>query len=245
MRLVGKKALVTGGARGIGAAIAAALSVEGAEVWVADREFTEQAVSGEARENLNCIQCDLADRQAPAELAANTGPLDVLVNSAAIFSRGSILDCGDEDFAATLEVNTTAPFRLIRAYLPAMIQERRGSIINIASVASSLSALPERFAYGVSKAALIGITKSVARDTLKAGVRCNAICPGTIETETLRQTVASAPDPEAAREKYLRQQPNGRLGRPEEIAALAVHLAADESAFTTGAIIVADGGMTL
>lgn len=236
-RLQGLTALVTGAAAGIGEAIASAYRAEGASVWEVDRAW-EAPPTG-------AVTADVADAASVERLFATTGPVDVLVNCAGIVSTGSILDCDEQQWGETMRVNVTSMYRTIRAYLPAMLEAGSGSIINIASVASSIKGVPERFAYAASKAAVIGLTKSVAADTVASGVRCNAIAPGTVDTPSWRARASTGPDPAATRAAFVARQPMGRLGRPEEIAALAVYLGSPESAFTTGTVMISDGGMTL
>jgi 2-keto-3-deoxy-L-fuconate dehydrogenase len=185
---------------------------------------------------------DLTDAEAIAALPSRTGPADILFNCAGFVHSGTILDCGEEDWAFSNALNVTAMYRTIRAFLPMMLEGGTGSIINMSSIASSVKGIPGRFAYGATKAAVIGLTKSVAADFVERGIRCNAICPGTVDTPSLQQRLRETGDYDAAREAFGARQPMGRLGKPEEIAALALHLASDESAFTTGAIHIVDGG---
>ncbi|WP_313440420.1 SDR family oxidoreductase [Novosphingobium sp.] len=246
MRLAGKKAVVTAAAAGIGRGIAERFMAEGAEVQAVDRDAAGLATLTGATAHV----VDLTDRDAIVALAAATGDCDVLVNCAGIVFPGTLLDCTEEQWAASLDLNATAMFRLIKAYLPGMVARRSGSIVNISSVASSLIGVRNRFAYGASKAAVIGLTKSVAADFVGDGVRCNAICPGTVESPSLRarmqvQAQADGTSFEDTRATFAARQPVGRLGRPEEIAALALYLASDESAFTTGTTAVIDGGWTV
>ena len=244
MRLGGKRALVTAAGQGIGRAIAEAFLREGADTTAID-------ISAEALRGLDGADTrvvDVRDGAALASLAAD-GRVDVLVNAAGFVHAGSILECDDESWARSFELNVTPMFRLIRAVLPGMLAAGGGSIINIASMASSLKGVPNRRAYGASKAAVIGLTKSVAADFVARGIRCNAICPGTVESPSLRQRMAEMAaaqgiTAEAAEASFVARQPGGRLGRPEEIASLAVYLAADESGFTTGTTQVIDGGWT-
>lgn len=246
MRLAGKKAVVTAAAAGIGRAIAERFVAEGATVHAVDRD----------RESLGTLAgvtphiADLTDAQAIAALALATGEADVLVNCAGIVFPGTLLECTEQQWSASLDLNATAMFRLIKVYLPAMVARRSGSIVNISSVASSIIGVRNRFAYGASKAAVIGLTKSVAADFVANGVRCNAICPGTVESPSLRarmqaQAETSGETFEETRAAFAGRQPIGRLGQPEEIAALALYLASDESAFTTGTAAVIDGGWTV
>ena len=239
-RLAGKIALITGAGQGIGRAAAIAFAAEGATVWATDRDGDSVAsIDG-------CIarQLDVLDPERIAAVMAEAGLLDVLFNCAGYVASGSVLDCTEEDWAFSFELNVTAMFRTIRIALPAMLEAKRGSIINMASVAGSIIGVANRFAYGATKAAVVGLTKSVARDFAATGVRCNAICPGTVDTPSLRRRLGDTGDFETAWEAFNARQPMGRLGAPEEIAALAVYLASDESAFTTGQCHIVDGGWT-
>ena len=195
------------------------------------------------------LQLDVTDHGRVDALAREIGPLDVLFNCAGVVHGGTILDCPPGDWQRAFDVNVTAMYRIIRAFLPAMLERQRGSIINMSSVASSVTGVPNRFAYGATKAAVIGLTKSVAADFVARGIRCNAICPGTVESPSLRDRVraqaASTGQSEAdVLASFKGRQPMGRLGRAEEIAMLAVYLASDESSFTTGTVNVIDGGWT-
>jgi 2-keto-3-deoxy-L-fuconate dehydrogenase len=237
-RLAGKIALVTAAGQGIGRASAELFAREGAEVHAVD-------VNADALETLAGCRphvTDLTDVTAVAALGEAVGPVDILFNCAGFVHAGTILECGEDDWAFSNDLNVTAMYRAIRAFLPAMIARGGGSIINMASIASSVKGIPGRFAYGATKAAVIGLTKSVAADFVEQGVRCNAICPGTVETPSLLQRLGETGDYEAALAAFRARQPMGRLGRPEEIAALALYLASDESAFTTGAVHIIDGG---
>jgi 2-keto-3-deoxy-L-fuconate dehydrogenase len=188
---------------------------------------------------------DVTDPTAVSRLADAQPAFDVLVNVAGFVHHGSILDCDEKDYDFSMNLNVKSMYRVIRAFLPAMLEAGGGSIVNLASVASSLKGLPNRFIYGTSKAAVIGLTKSVAADFVGRGIRCNAIAPGTVETPSLEERIAAFDDPEAARKAFIARQPMGRLGTAEEIAALAVYLAADESAYTTGQVFVVDGGIMI
>ncbi len=238
-RLKGKTALVTAAGAGIGKAIAEAFAREGARVVATDLN-----PNGEMR------KLDVRSTAAVEALAAEIGAIDILVNAAGFVHHGSILDCPEQDWDFSFDLNVKSMHRTIRAFLPRMLANGGGSIVNIASVASSVKGVPARYVYGASKAAVIGLTKSVAADFIKQGVRCNAICPGTVESPSLAQRIEEAAirfdqTSEAARKAFIDRQPMGRLGRPEEIAALALYLASDESAFTTGQVHVIDGGFTL
>lgn len=237
-RLAGKTAVVTAAGQGIGRRTAEMFAAEGATVWATD--VNAAALSG--LDTCRCVALDVCDADAIAALEKETGPIDVLFNCAGIVANGSVLECSDEDWARSIEVNVTSMFRLIRAFVPGMLARGRGSIINMSSVVGAPKGAPNRFAYGTSKAAVVGLTKSVAADFITRGIRCNAICPGTIETPSLHQRLRATGDFEAAMAQFVARQPMGRLGKPEEVAALAVYLASDESAFTTGQCLMVDGG---
>jgi 2-keto-3-deoxy-L-fuconate dehydrogenase len=244
-RLAGKRALITAAAQGIGRASAEAFIREGATVIATDIDTGALASLAGCETRV----LDVTDAARIGALVAEAGPLDVLFNCAGIVHAGTILDCSDEDWSRALDLNATAQFRLVRAVLPGMLAQGRGSIINMSSVASSVTGVPNRCAYGASKAAVIGLTKSVAADFVGKGIRCNAICPGTVESPSLRarvraQAAANGQDEAEVLAAFQQRQPMGRLGTPEEIAMLAVYLASDESSFTTGAVYVIDGGWT-
>ena len=238
MRLAGKTALVTAAARGIGRATAEAFKREGATVIAADIR-TELLADAEG---LVVRQLDVTDREAVKAIAEEFPQVDVLYNCAGFVHAGTILDCDEDDWAFSNALNVTAQYRMIRAFLPAMIRGGGGSIINMSSIASSIKGVPNRFAYGATKAAVIGLTKAVAADFVAQGVRCNAICPGTVETPSLLQRLRDTGDFDKAYAEFTARQAMGRFGRVEELAALAVYLASDESAFTTGTANVIDGG---
>jgi 2-keto-3-deoxy-L-fuconate dehydrogenase len=237
-RLAGKAALVTAAAQGIGRAIAELFAREGARVIATD--IDEAALA--SLEGCERRRLDVTDAAAIAALAGEVGPVDVLANVAGFVHSGTILDCDEAAWRGSWEINVSSMYRLIRAVLPGMLQAGGGSIVNIASVASSVKGVPNRFAYGTTKAAVIGLTKSVAADFVGQGVRCNAICPGTIQSPSLEARLEAAGDYQAAREAFIARQPMARFGRPEEVAELALYLASDAAGFTTGAIHIIDGG---
>ncbi len=243
-RVSGKKLLVTAAAQGIGRACALALAKEGASVVATDlNEQSLNELSGVP--GIALRRLDVTDSAAVVEVANEIGALDGLLNVAGFVHHGTILECEEAEWDFAFDLNVKSMFRTIRAFLPAMLAAGGGSIINIASVASSVLGVHHRCAYGASKAAVIGLTKAVAADYVRQGLRCNAICPGTVESPSLQARIAAFDDPIAARKAFIARQPMGRLGRAEEIAALAVHLASDESAFTSGSVFVVDGGFTL
>jgi 2-keto-3-deoxy-L-fuconate dehydrogenase len=241
-RVQGKACLVTAAGQGIGRATAIAMAQEGARVLATD--INAAALAELEGQGLETALLDVRDPAAILALRDRTPGVDVLVNCAGFVEHGTILDTDDEKWAFSFDLNVTAMYRTIRAFLPGMLSKGSGSIINIASVASSIVGVPSRCAYGASKAAVIGLTKSVAADFITQGIRCNAICPGTVESPSLEARMRAQGDYEAARRAFVARQPMGRLGRPEEIAALAVYLASDEAAFTTGVAHIVDGGMT-
>jgi 2-keto-3-deoxy-L-fuconate dehydrogenase len=243
-RLTGKRALVTAAAQGIGRAMATAMAREGALVLATDLNAS-LLVELEAEGGLTTTRLDVTDEAEIAKLVQEQDAFDVLVNVAGFVHHGSILECVEKDYDFSMNLNVKSMYRMIRAFLPAMLDHGGGSIVNVASVCSSLKGLPNRFIYGTSKAAVIGLTKSVAADYVRHGVRCNAIAPGTIQSPSLDERIAAFADPEAARRDFIARQPMGRLGTAEEIAAIAVYLAADESAYTTGQVFVVDGGITI
>jgi 2-keto-3-deoxy-L-fuconate dehydrogenase len=224
--------------------MAIAMAREGAQVLATDVNTT-LLVDLEAEEGLTTDRLDGTDGTEIAAFAREQGAFDVLVNVAGFVHHGSILECDEQDYDFSMNLNVKSMYRMIQAFLPAMLDQGGGSIINTASVCSSLKGLPSRFVYGTSKAAVIGLTKSVAADFVGRGVRCNAIAPGTVESPSLEGRIAAFDDPEAARRDFIARQPMGRLGTPEEIAAIAVYLAGDESAYTTGQVFVVDGGITI
>jgi 2-keto-3-deoxy-L-fuconate dehydrogenase len=241
MRLKGKAAFVTAAGAGIGRATALAFAAEGACVLATD--IDDAALKTLVAPNLTTAHLDVRDEAAFARVFAD--PCDILSNCAGIVPGGTILDGAPADFAAAFDLNVLSMVRAIRAVLPGMLERGRGTIVNMASVASSIAGVPNRSIYGTTKAAVIGLTKSVAADFVARGIRCNAICPGTVDTPSLRGRLAAAPDPDLALKNFLARQPMGRFGTAEEIAAAAVYLASDESAFVTGQTLVLDGGWTM
>ena len=244
-RLKNKKALITAAGQGIGLASALAFANEGAEVIATDiNPDTLKALNNENPQ----IETRLLDVTKPEEIqqaAEETGPIDVLFNCAGFVHHGTILDCEENDWEFSFNLNVRSMYRMIRAFLPAMLEAGGGNIINMSSVASSVMGLPNRFVYGASKAAVIGLTKSVAKDYIKQGIRCNAICPGTVESPSLQERIkAQGGNLEEVRAAFIARQPIGRIGTPEEIAAIAIYLASDESAYTTGVAFSIDGGMS-
>jgi 2-keto-3-deoxy-L-fuconate dehydrogenase len=245
MRLAGKTALVTAAAAGIGRATAASLAREGAQVVAIDIDTKGLAALAAEHASISTDRIDVTDSSAIERLCLQRPKIDVLVNAVGWVHNGTILECNDDDWSRSVDINLTSMYRVARAWLPGMLATERGSIVNIASVASSVRGVPNRFAYSATKAGVIGLTKSIAADFVMKGIRCNAICPGTIDTPSLAQRLRDTGDEAKARAAFIARQPMGRLGIAEEVAALAVYLASDESAFTTGAIHVIDGGWSM
>lgn len=253
-RLAGKKALVTAAGQGIGRATAEAFAAEGADVLATDLNPATLASLG-GRPGITTRVLDVTDPAAIGALAAEVGAVQVLFNGAGFVHAGSVLDCTEADWDLAFTLNVRSMYRLIHALLPAMLDHHAqgkggASILNVASAASSIKGVPNRFVYATTKAAVIGLTKSVAADFITRGIRCNAICPGTVESPSLRQRIAaqaaaSGQSPAQVEAAFVARQPMGRLGLPQEIAALAVYLASDESAFTTGTTQVIDGGWSM
>ena len=242
-RLAGKHALVTAAGAGIGRATALAFAEAGAKVLATDISEESLAALASSHPGIRTQLLDVTDASAIQSLAASVERVDVLFNCAGYVHAGTILDTDDANWRRSFAINVDSMFHLCRALLPGMLKQGSGSIINMSSVASSIKGVPNRFAYGATKAAVIGLTRAIAADYVAAGIRCNAICPGTVKTPSLGERVrALGGDEEAAWRGFTSRQPMGRLGEPEEIAALALYLASDESSFTTGTIHIVDGG---
>ncbi|MBX3586326.1 MAG: SDR family oxidoreductase [Ramlibacter sp.] len=244
MRLKGKKALVTAAGQGIGRAAALAMAAEGAEVWATDlNPALLDSYDGVA--NVRAVPLDVLDKAAIGKVVAGLPALDVLFNCAGFVHNGTIEQATDEEWDFAFNLNVRAQFWMIQAVLPAMLARGGGSIINMASVCGSLKGLPNRFIYGASKAAVVGLTKSVAADYVGRGIRCNAIAPGTVDTPSLADRINAHDDPAEARKAFIARQPMGRLAQAHEMAPIVVYLASDESVFATGQVFAVDGGMTI
>lgn len=228
----------------MGRAAAIAFAREGAKVWATDlKPAPLSELAGVA--GISTRQLDATDEQAIAGIAAEVGAIDVLLNCAGFVHHGSILECAPRDWDFSMNVNVRSMYLVIRAFLPGMLAKKGGSIINMASIASSMRGLPNRLVYGTSKAAVIGLTKAIAADYVKQGIRCNAVCPGTIDTPSLAERINAFPDPVQARKDFIARQPMGRLGTVEDVVPLFIYLASDDSVFATGATFAVDGGMTI
>jgi len=243
-RLAGKTAFITAAGQGIGRATALAMAAEGAQVHATDvNPALVAALVGTP--NLTPSVLDVLDDAAVAKTIAELPPLDVLFNCAGFVHHGTILDCAPKDWEFSFDLNVRSMYVAIRAALPKMLEKGGGSIVNMSSIASSVKGLPNRFVYGASKAAVVGLTKSVAADFVTRGIRCNAIAPGTVDTPSLADRIGAFADPVEARKAFIARQPMGRLATAEEIAPLVVFLASDEAAFITGNVYSCDGGMTI
>ena len=239
-RLNGKRALVTAAGQGIGRATVLAMAREGAQVLATD--VNEAALASLAAEGLETRVLNVRDPASITAAVAAAGRVDALFNCAGFVAAGTIMDCDEDQWAFSMDLNMTAMYRMCRAFLPGMIANGGGSIINMASVAGSIIAAPNRFVYGATKAGVIGLTKAIAADFIGKGIRANAICPGTVESPSLEQRLHDTGDYAAAKAAFIARQPIGRIGRAEEIAALVIYLASDESSYTTGVAHVIDGG---
>jgi 2-keto-3-deoxy-L-fuconate dehydrogenase len=243
-RLHGKAAVVTAAAQGIGRAAALALAREGASVVATDIQLDKlNELAGTP--GIQVRELDVTSDAAISALASAIPAPDVLLNAAGFVANGTILDCTQKDWDFSFDLNVRSMFRIIKAFLPRMLEHGGASIINIASVAGSVKGIPNRFVYGASKAAVIGLTKSVAIDFIKRGIRCNALCPGTIDTPSLGDRINAFADPVQARKDFIARQPMGRLGTAEEIGEACVYLASDEARFMTGQTFIIDGGITI
>ena len=242
-RLDGKKIIVTAAAQGIGRACVEAFQTEGATVIATDINETE-LVSLKHLPNIETRILNVLNGDEISKIAEELGTVNVLFNCAGFVHHGSILNCDETEWDFSFELNVKAQYRMIRAFLPGMLSNGGGSIINMASVCSSVKGIVQRAVYGASKAAVIGLTKSVSADYLRDGIRCNCICPGTVQSPSLDERINAFDDPVQARKDFIARQPLGRLGSATEIAAIAVYLASDESAYTTGQPFIIDGGIT-
>ena len=241
MRLAGKTAFITAAGAGIGRATALAFHAEGARVLATDIDMAALKTLSASASGIEVARLDVRSDDAVAELLRSY-PCDILFNCAGVVHTGTILDCTADDWNLAWDLNVGSMFRTIRAALPGMLERGGGSIVNMSSVASSVRGVANRFAYGATKAAVIGLTKSVAQDFVGRGIRCNAVCPGTVLSPSLEGRIAAEADPIAARAAFVARQPIGRLGSPKEIAALVVYLASHEASYTTGPAVVIDGG---
>ena len=243
-RLKGKTAVITAAGQGIGKATALAFAQEGAQVWATD--INDKALADlHGSDRIKTMHCDVTSDESVAALVAATGAPDILFNCAGYVAMGNILSCTEKDWDFSFELNVKSMFRTLRGYLPLMVDNGGGSIINMSSVASHLMGVSDRAVYSATKAAVAGLTMSVAKDFVSKGIRCNAIAPATVDTPSLRDRINRAPDPAQALKDFLARQPMGRIGKTEEIALLAVWLASDEASYVTGQVQVIDGAMTL
>ena len=244
-RLEGKKVLITAAGQGIGKATAIAFHNEGATVHATDINDKTLKILKEEYPDINIYKLDSTNKIDIEKYCSQLNQVDVLFNAVGFVHHGTILDCDEKDWDFSFDVNIKSMYFMCRAILPLMIKQNGGSIINISSIASSLKGLPNRFVYGASKAAIIGLTKSIASDFVKQNIRCNAIAPGTVFSPSWQERVNQSPDPVQAKKDFIARQPMGRLGTAEEIASMAIYLAGDESTFTTGNTFSVDGGMTI
>jgi 2-keto-3-deoxy-L-fuconate dehydrogenase len=243
-RLSGKTAFLTAAAAGIGRATALSFAREGAAVIATDVDMAGLESLRKEQPGIEIARLDVLDAAQCAAIGERWPNVNILANVAGYVHHGTLLDCSPEDWTRSFDLNVNSMYRTIRSVLPRMLERGGGAIVNVSSIASSVKGIPNRCVYGTTKAAVIGLTKSIAVDYVTRGIRCNAICPGTVDSPSLAGRMAASGDLEAARKAFIARQPMLRLGKPEEVAALAVYLASDESAFTTGAIHVIDGGWT-
>lgn len=243
-RIDGKTAFISAAGQGMGRAAALAFAREGALVWATDIQAGGlKTLEGTA--GIRTRVLDATDEEAVARIAAEAGPVDVLFNCAGVVHHGDIMHCSPADWDHSMNVNVRSMYLVTRAFLPGMLAKKKGSIINMSSVASSVRGLPNRLVYGTSKAAVIGFTKAMAADYVKEGIRCNAVCPGTVDTPSLAERIQALPDPVQARRDFIARQPMGRLGSVDDITPLLVYLASDESSFATGVAFSIDGGISI
>ena len=244
-RLENKNIVVTAAGQGIGRATAIAFSNEGANVYATDINETTLKSLNKEHQNIKVKRLDSTDNSAVEEFSKSLDKIDVLFNAVGFVHHGSILECDEKDWDFSFNVNIKSMYFMIKSLIPKMIKQKKGNIINVASIASRIRGLPNRFVYGSSKAAIIGLTKSIAADFIKDNIRCNAIAPGTVHTPSWEDRVKAFKDPVQAKKDFIARQPMGRLGTPKEIADLAVYLASDESNFVTGVTHAIDGGMSI
>ena len=244
-RLLGKKVLITAAAQGMGRAAALALAAEGAKVFATDINVSELKTLSEENNEIETFELDVMDPIAIANAPEKTGPLTTLFNCAGFVHNGTIMDMSDDDWDFSFTLNVRSQFRFIRAYLPGMLENKDGSIINMASVASSIKGAPNRCLYGSTKAAILGLTRAVASDYVSKGIRCNALCPGTIMTPSLEDRMRATGDYENAKIEFLARQPIGRFATSEEVTGILIHLASDDSQFTTGTFQIVDDRRSL
>ena len=248
-RLKGKRAFITAAGQGMGRAAAIAFAAEGAQVWATDVNTEAlrslEGMLGTTTSGVTTRVLDVTDSGAVERVAKEAGDVNVVFNCAGIVHHGTIMECSEQDWDRSFDLNIKSMYRVTRAFLPGMLRQQQGSIINMASVASSLRGLPNRLAYGTTKAAVLGFTKAVAADYVRQGIRCNAVCPGTVDTPSLQGRINAFADPVQARKDFVARQPMGRLATVDDITPLLVYLASDESSFATGVAFSVDGGMTI